>query len=487
MTALQRTAGNRATAGLLSAPRPAASGIVVQRARVPGQAELAVLLPAGGANVPAHLRGLNQVVQNVLTETDPTLGLTAAEHVLVHARALGALSPPDFAALPLQERLTRLAEAIENIRPDRAVRDPALMRSGTRPGTTDAANVAALVTNVGTLIDDILAASDIDLWLEQIFGAGNGGFAKARYRLAKVFLNRLASANRILSDRSGYSEESGLGGSTISGRSIELTPQTIDNPGDLGNQILTLHEAMHAGNELVDDFGYIGEAGFTGMSHSRKLRNAAHYEVAAHRLRDPGNALAFPDVVNGGFLTFTPATSTGPGATLTVPQDARNHASDLIENAWAGSLDLYDQWARVYRNPRLWPGMRGRLQFWSVAENLTVHEKTISPTAAVGSDSAAVSRVDLALSEVLSRRIALVQNQLRGADPVAFEAANASAAEVAAATNLATHRDLLVLCAVRAFGTSLTGDAARDTAVISRLGQAKAAENILIARPAAFP
>jgi hypothetical protein len=406
--------------------------------------------------------------------------------VLVETRAIGALSPADFAALPDQERLTRLAEAIEHIRPDRVVLDPGLMRSGARPATADAANVAALVANVSTLIDDILAAPDIDLWLGQIFGAGNGGIAKRRYVLAKVFLNRLATRNKILSDRSGYSAESDLGGSTISGRSIELTPSVIDNPGDLGNQILTLHEAMHAGNELVDDFRYIGEAGFTELGHSLKLRNAAHYEVAAHRLRDPGSDEAFPDPA-GGFQTFTPATSVGPGATLSVPEDARNQASNLVENAWAATLDLYDEWARIYRNPRLWPGLRGKLAFWSVVENLTVHEKTISATAARGSDSAAVSQVDLALSEVLSRRIGRVQAQLRVPDPVAFETAHASAAELAAATDLASHRDLLVLCAVRAAGVSLTGTDTRDAAAITRLGRAKDAENILINRPPTFP
>ena len=54
-----------------------------------------------------------------------------------------------------------------------------------------------------------------------------------------MFLNRLAARNKILSDRSGYSAESGLGGTTVAGRSIELTPNTIDNPDDFDNQVLT--------------------------------------------------------------------------------------------------------------------------------------------------------------------------------------------------------------------------------------------------------
>ena len=233
---LQRTAGNRATTALLIPVRPAGPvgtdvAPLVQRDRVPSQAELALLLPAAGANLPAHLRGLDQVVRNVMTETDPVLGLTAAERTAVETRARGALSAAGFAALSDQERLTRLAEAIEHFRPDRVVQDPGLMRSGARPATTDAANIATLVSNVGILIDDILAASDIDLWLGQIFGAGNGGIAKRRYQLAKVFLNQLAARNKILSDRSGYSLEADLGGTTIAGSSIELTPPTIDNPG----------------------------------------------------------------------------------------------------------------------------------------------------------------------------------------------------------------------------------------------------------------
>ena len=237
----------------------------------------------------------------------------------------------------------------------------------------------------------------------------------------------------------------------------------------------------------MDDFRYIDEAGFTDLTGSQKLRNAAHYEVAAFRLRDPANDRAFPDPA-GGFRTFTPRSSSGPGATLTVPEDARNQASDLVENAWAATLDLYDEWARIYRKPRLWPGKQSRMKFWSVVENLTVHEKTISASAARGSASAAVSQVDLALSEVLSRRIGAVQRALRIADPVAFEALHASPGEVAGATDLATHRDLLVLCAVRATGLSLTGtDTTRDAAALKRLGEAKAAERIFIPRPPTFP
>ena len=83
--------------------------------------------------LPEHLRGLSEVVHNVMTETDPALGLTAAERTAVETRARGALSAVDFAALSDRERLTRLAEAIEHLRPDRVVQDPGLMRSGARP------------------------------------------------------------------------------------------------------------------------------------------------------------------------------------------------------------------------------------------------------------------------------------------------------------------------------------------------------------------
>ena len=497
---LQRLAGNQATVALLTGARSGAAvgagqsvaggaGPVVQRARVPSGSELALLLPAGGANLPAHLRGLRQVVENVLTETDSTLGLTPAERTTVLTTAKGGLSDTAFAALPEQDRLTRLAAAIQAVRPDRVVADPGLMGSGARSHTADAHNIATLVTNVGQLIDDVLAAPDIDLWLKQIFGAGNGGFAKRRYQLAKVFLNRLAAANKILSDRSGYSAESDLGGTTVAGHHIELTPDVIDNPGDVNNQILTLHEAMHAGNELVEDFRYIGEAGFTALPGSQKLRNAAHYEVAAFRLKMPTHANAFPDpAAPGTFLTFTPGTSSGPAATLTVPEDARNQASGLVEHAWSATLDLYDEWAKIYRKPALWPGKRTVMAFWSVVENLTVHEKTsVTVTAVRGSDTAAVSQVDLALSEVLSHRIGLVQRTLRIADPVAFENAHASASEVAGATDLATHRALLVLCAVRASGLSLTGTDSRDAAVITRLGEAKEQDRVFVARPPVFP
>lgn len=503
---LQRTAGNRAVTRLVQSgsgardPRSplqpmrhptstsrqgftssASAAPAIQRSRIPGQAALSDILPVGGENTDAHLEGLERLLRLVLTDPDPERGLTDDQRGEVIRRAQGGLSTAQFLGLPDQTRFQMIATAIEQVRPDRAVRDPGLMRSAARPATQDAANIATLVSNVTSLIDDILGAADIDTWLAQVFGAAHVATAKDRYGLARTALNDLAARDRILTDRSGYSAEVGLGGTTMFQHSIELEPQTVDDPGHLGSQILTLHEAMHAGNDTVDDFGYANTPGFTTMPTARKVDNAAHYEVAALRLRDPGDDLAFLG------QTFTPASSGGPDPGLTIEEDARNQATDMFENAWAASLDLYDRWVEIHSGARSWSSQAPAMRYWSRVENLTVHRKTVIDGS--GADTAAVSQIDLALSEGVSRGLSDAGSHLDGvADPLDFERSRATADERSLATGLASHRELLVRCALRALGRPLTGPEDRDVRVIQELVAAEGAGSYFQARdPGTFP
>lgn len=131
---------------------------------------------------------------------------------------------------------------------------------GARTGTNDAANITTLVNGANTIFSAIASGSH-DASVGQIFGTANITTAKSRYAAARVRMNFLKTRNKIVTDRSGYSGEVGLGGLTNSAQ-IMVSFQTIDNPTDMESIVTMIHEAMHAGNNSVTDLGYISRANF---------------------------------------------------------------------------------------------------------------------------------------------------------------------------------------------------------------------------------
>ena len=100
-------------------------------------------------------------------------------------------------------------------------------------------------------------------------------------------MNRLHRRGRIVTDRSGYSDEvSTDGGLTGFEEQISIHADVWDNPTADESVVTMIHEAMHAGNETVDDKGYIGSPSFTELSAATKLTNAAHFEVVPRRILD---------------------------------------------------------------------------------------------------------------------------------------------------------------------------------------------------------
>lgn len=163
---------------------------------------------------------------------------------------------------------------------------------------------------------------------------------------------------------------------------------------------------------------------------------------------------------------------------MTPADEGRRFANQRYRDAWSSSIDLWEECRRVLQRPRLWSGARRYLPFWSATEKLTIHQRTIRT--AGRADERPVTLIDLALAESVARRLNGVWDGLRSQSATALEAAEASAGERAAATTAELHRDLLVKCALRAAGRSVTGSVDRDAEVVrlldvnaSRLFQAR--------------
>jgi hypothetical protein len=475
---------------------------VVRRRRVPGAAGLAATVPAGGADFAAHRTGMVRLLQRAWDE------LSAAQRTSVRTAAsgfgiTGATDADLFTALgaATPTQLTSFAAAVRTAAPTLELGDPALIDTGPRPATADAANLASLVSAADTIFNTIASgANDADL--TQVFGAANVATAKAKYAAARTRMNTLHGTGHIVTDRSGYNAEVGLGGLTNSAQ-ISVSPQTIDNPALPGSVVTLIHESMHAGNSDVRDYGYIHQPSFTALDASVKLTNAAHFEVVPRRIL--GTTWSFPGV------TFIPAGTTVGGVTapaLTPREQAIRDTSETFRLAWTVGLNLHKAWVRVFRNPTQWAtldlaanyngaeaGSRFStvLPYWSKVEMLTVHQRAgINP--AGGADAAPVTLIDVALSEGVVRRL----NQgMRGVPPdpaaaAAFELANATLAErTAAAASAAAETALLKRLVLRERSHEITGATSRDEHVLDTMAQAGRGANYTdyfrIRTPSAFP
>jgi hypothetical protein len=463
---------------------------VIQLRRIPPNVR--ALLTAGGgpgSNFAANAAGTERLIELAMGE------LSAADQATVLTSRRGGLTVAAFNALPQEERLSRHAEAIASLFPDFVLGDPALIDTGPRPLTADAANITTVVNNTDAIFAAIAGGAQ-DPHLRQVFGARFVATAKAKYARGRSWMNRLHGLNRIVTDRSGYPAEVGLGGLTGFHEIIRLEPSVIDSPGNHDSVITLLHESVHAGNDEVSDDVYITAAGFTTQTASQKLRNAAHFEVVPWRILDPANDNAFPIVpatVPPTFQTFIPAGRTVGGVTAprrTASESGAIAAYNLAREAWTVGLNLHLFYVRLFKTPTDWNvrqrdfgGHRFRtgLPFWSKVQKLTIHLKTTIDPRSADEARRPVSQIDIALSEGLVRKLDVLMGLLEPlsnhAAITAFESANSTPAEQAAAfpggaRTRARQRDFLLQLAVRHPSvTPLTGTQARDLRVVRTLGR----------------
>jgi hypothetical protein len=516
---LQRAAGNRAVGRLL---RARARTVVVQRRRMPLPGEVGDILSdttAGGGRVAAadiaeHQKGLQRLwtlAAEQLSPQDMTefmaelyAGQTVAQLTalpLADQQKAYAAGVNKLTAMTAWEQQQAYVTALEKARPDLTLGDPLLIDSGPRPGTADAANIQKLVDHANDVFDEI-AAGKRDADVKNVFGNSNLAKAKAKYAQGRIWMNKLHKASHVVTDRSGYNAEVGLGGLTSFHGQISLEPGAIDQPDDIESIVTMIHESMHAGNADVSDKGYIDQPSFTKLDAGTKLTNAAHFEVVPRRVL----GATFQFVGD----PFTPAGTKGAGGAvapkLTPREEAIRAASEMYRQAWTIGLNLHVLFVRVLRTPTDWDtadlgtefgvaaGLHfsDALPFWSKVMGLTIHERThINPSGGHESTNP-VTRIDVALSEGVIRKLSRGMGQVppTDADADAFEKAKATPAELAAVKTVDDERDLLIRLVRRDKIRSVAGDNEDlDLKVVLRMGQTKNDfGDMLVKRaPASFP
>jgi hypothetical protein len=366
---------------------------------------------------------------------------------------------------------------LRKLTPVLALGDSELRTTGARRGTDDARNMRKLVRNATKIFDEI-GSGGRDTDLADVFGASHVGAAKRNYSRARNELRRIVRDDEMLADRSGFSDEVGLGGQAWYQGPIELDPGVIDNPDDAESIVIAIHEAMHAGNAGIHDAGnYIGSGdAFKSESAAVKLANAAHYEVIPRRML--GLEPSFAGIV------FVPASSAGavagPGAPLSTTMEAQRACATELRNAWARAIDIHEFVRSVRVEPRMWRHRIDKqrystvLRFWSRVLKLTIHEKTDIDARSRDHAKLPVSDIDVALAEGVARRFRTAKNSLPGteAELAAFEAANSTEAErVAAHGSFETYRDFLkrLVMGLPEVGP-ITGGLDRDMGVATELG-----------------
>lgn len=464
---------------------------VVQLRRVPAAAGLDAALPP--TSDPVELEAARQGLARVLTRAWVELTVTQRASVRRDAAANLGLTFTNAATLrPLllassRDGLLAFAELIRVANPGRTLGDPALIDTGPRPATADAANLGTLITNAEAIFREIASGSR-DGDLTDVFGAAHVRTAKARYARAVARMRVLRRRNAIVTDRSGYNDEVDLGGLTNS-EQISVSPHTIDNPSDNESVVTFIHESMHAGNSAVRDFGYITQPSFTALPEATKLNNAAHYEVVPRRILGAAHDFAGQTFVPAG---TTSGSTTAPA--LTPREEAIRGASEEYRAAWTAGLNLHTLFVQVHRNPTQWRRLdlaasfsgassRARfsntLPFWSKVEGLTIHGREASINPAGTPAQQPVTLIDIALSEGLVRKLSAGMNGVpqTETDATAFLAAHASAAERAAATTVDLEKELLVRLVRRRVTQAITGAEDRDVQVVARLARANRASN----------
>ena len=416
-------------------------------------------------NFPASLEGIVRLLERSLVQLDPS------ERTAVGTVMLEGLDWAVFLSLPIHEIYTRVSDAILSVRPDLTLGDPNLIDTGPRTGTNDEANMQKLVENAKRIFNAIIGGRH-NRSLDDVFGRRHRNTAKAKYARARYWMRRLDRQDRVVTDRSGYNREVELGGLTGFQDLISLAPSVIDNPDVPESIIIMIHEAMHAGNADVHDNGYIEQPFFTERSAADKLANAAHYEVVPRRSLNM--SFAFTGV------TFVPAGTTVGGVTrpaLTATQQSIRGASEAFRDAWTIGLNLHSFFVDACCNPTSWTTNRGSgrsyagsLPYWSKVEKLTIHRKTDIDPASPNPAKHAVSQIDVALSEGLTRKMAIAMSQVPGneAAATAFETANSTDAErTAAHASVTSHKEFLIGLVLKQPGVApITGPVERDRRVV---------------------
>jgi hypothetical protein len=476
---LVHTMQQRGTSGGHAAPGGAHQSVRCRR--LPNATDAAELLSPGATDLAAHKKGLVRLLKFAWFE------LSEAQQTTVRKKAAkfgiaGTTSAQLFAALATatSEQLLKFTAEVRAADPTSELGDPALIDTGPRKDSADAANITLLVEMADMEVFDPIASGERDTDLTQIFGAANVAAAKAKFALARKAAHDLQTANKIVSDRSGYGAEVAVEGQSNLSH-ISLGPETIDDPTANESIGTLVHESLHAGNRDVGDAGsYILTESFPEVPEGDKLQNAAHFEVIVYRILTPDAPSAYLG------QTFIPAGTTVGGVTAPPPtkrKEAAAIASKTYERAWWTAVNLHPLYVRVYRNPVEWntldlaeygvPGAHfsGALPYWSKVEKMTIHSRPGINAVAGKPASNPVTLIDIAQSESVTRYLALGSVK---EDEVAALESKASAAQKTQIAKSAADEAKVLVSLIRAENLpEITGSIERDVRVVHRLDQAK--------------
>jgi hypothetical protein len=512
--ALQRQMGNRAVNHLLRSPHGTR---LLQRRRLPEPKDIAALEKTTGGAASADATAVQKGVFRLLVLAQEQL--TPDEKKEFAVRLYTGVSIADWRKHPAAdqskmlndgeahyktlsdaERQTAQAKALEAVRPDLVLGDPKLIDTGPRSGSTDAANIQKLIDNSNKIFANI-ASGTSDGDIKDVFGAASVANAKGRYANGRFWMNKLHTADKIVTDRSGYSSEVGQGGLTGHHEIIRLHPSVIDKPDEDESVVTLVHESMHAGNnDIGDEGGYIDQSDFKDVSTAKKLTNAAHFEVVPRRILAADFAFA-----GEKFIPKAAPGSSGSGPKLTPKQQAVADATNMYRSAWALGLNLHLLFVRVFKNPADWNTVdlatvfglphgthfSDVLPFWSKVMGLTVHERTTIDATSSDASKAPVSSVDIALSEGVIRKLSKGRSAVpKFVDADKFEHDGATAAELGAISTVDDERDLLIRLVRRKQIISIASDNEdTDVKVVKTMGSVPGFWTDILKKrpPTAFP
>ncbi len=385
------------------------------------------------------------------------------------------------------DQVLQFAKVVFDADPSTQLGDPASGNSPPR-NATDEANINTLVAGADKVFNAAAGGTE-DSDITQVFGAANLATAKTKFDLAQKAMHKMQTDKKILSDRSGFDQETSTGGLTSFGRQIMLRGATIDTPTAAASQATLVHESMHAGNSDVRDEGGYPSQGdvFKAQQEPAKLANAAHYGVIAFRVLDPKSNGAFPK------QTFTPGPVTPPVAgapSKAAVTDAAGEASQRYREAWTTALNVHSWLTAVFLKPDSWnPNFSGFLPFWSKVMKMTIHKRAGTAPAAV-TPANPVTEVDIAQSEAVSRKMIQgyhVLNALQPPEKIALEKSATSSQKTEIAKGPEQEVPVLVSLVRSQKIGEVTGTVDRDERAVDTMSTANRTGTMSAARdPASF-
>ena len=491
----------------------------VRRRRVPDQANLDAIMPKDGADQAVHKAGLVRLLRSAWDELSPDkqhtkqdkqeqirkaavvfgISVTPADRELANI-----LHPPDnklhktnteddllFFQLSsaTRDQLLQFAAEVRKADPTAELGDPRLIGSdtGPLPGTPDAEHIAILVAGADKFFDAVATGSR-ESDIKSVFGAEKKylDMAKVNFGKAKSAMDALHEKNKIIIDQSGYSTEAEVPGETNTSH-ISLAARVINAPTNSENIVILIHESMHAvETPHIGDPVYVGEPFFTEMQPSEKLKNAADYEVVAHRMLTPDDKSAFKDIA------FIPAGKKQDGVKkpkLTKKQEAIKQASATYHSAWSAARDIHALFVEVFKQPNEWhtkdltdkfgvsTTFSASLPYWSKVENMTVHNRVHMDPRGTDQSTAPVTEIDIAQSESVIHKLALAMdiigaNNLPEAAVVDLEAKETPAQTTKRAKSASDEAEVIVSLIRSEKLGEITGSVERDERAIARLARA---------------